>query len=364
MTDFFSLACVGDIMCGDSFYTLGQGVSSNIDKYGDKFLHTKIKNVFDNHDLVIGNIECPLSDIRRNDFKLRSLHMRGRAHYAKHLTNWGIKVANLASNHILEHGNEAAVDTITNLENVGIKTIGSAQNNDFKEGLKIVEIYSHGIPLVFIGVCLRQEKYAYYGGATNSQIIEAIKLLSEQGKIVCVSLHWGNEFINRPSLEQKKFGHKLIDAGAKVVHGHHPHVVQGIEEYKHGLIAYSLGNFMFDSFYDDCRWSMILSLKINKSQVLEWKCLPIELDHEHRPHIAQGQRRNELESEINYRCSLLQYEISDEQYEDQYNKDVISLNVDFRKLLRKHLLINIFKMKPIFWPQVFIRPIQRRLGLW
>jgi gamma-polyglutamate biosynthesis protein CapA len=364
MEEFLSLACVGDIMCGDSFYALGQGVSSNIDKYGDQFLHTKIKNVFDDHDLVIGNIECPLSDIGRNAFNLRSLHMRGRARYAGNLADWGIKIANLANNHILEHGNEAAIDTAANLENAGIKTIGSSKNHDFKEGSKIVEICSHGIQLVFIGACLRREKYAYYGGATTSQVIDVVKLLSGQGKVVCVSLHWGNEFINRPSLEQKKIGHNLIDAGASVILGHHPHVVQGVEEYKHGLIAYSLGNFMFDSFYDDCRWSIILSFKINKRQVLEWKYLPIELDHEHRPLIAQGQRKNELESEVDYRCSLLQYETSDEQYDNQYNKDVAFLNDDFRKQLRKYLLKNIFKMKPVFWPQVLMRPVQRRLGWW
>lgn len=364
MAGMLSIACVGDIMCGDSFYALGHGVSSSIDKYGDDFLPAEIKNIFGEHDLVIGNTECPLSDIGRNDFKLRSLHMRGRANSAKLLAGWGISVANVANNHILEHGYDAAVDTAANLENAGIKTIGSAENRDFKKGLQVAEISKNGISIVFIGVCLRQEKYAFDGGATPSQIIDAVKSFSQQGKVVCVSMHWGNEFIERPSRQQKELGHRLVEAGAMVVLGHHPHVVQGVEAYQHGLIAYSLGNFIFDSFYADCRWSMILSIKFNAKQVVKWSYTPIELDNEHRPNIAIGPRKDDLDVEIAHRCGLLQNEISSDLYEKQYLCDVKKLDNEVRVQLRKHLRKSILKMKPVFWPQIFMRPIKRRLGVW
>jgi len=100
------IAFVGDVMCGDSFSLLGWGTASCIDKHGTGFLPEKIRQIFKAHDMVFCNVECVLSDVGRDEKSLRSLHMRGRSRTAKYLADWGVTVAHLANNHILEHGLE------------------------------------------------------------------------------------------------------------------------------------------------------------------------------------------------------------------------------------------------------------------
>ena len=81
------------------------------------------------------------------------------------------------------------------------------------------------------------------------KICEDVAFLKNSVDFVIVSLHWGTEHYLYPSTEQISMGHAIVDAGASVVIGHHPHVVQGYERYKNGLIFYSLGNFVFDDLY-------------------------------------------------------------------------------------------------------------------
>ena len=82
----------------------------------------------------------------------------------------------------------------------------------------------------------------------SEEIIADIQTARQQGGLVFVSLHWGVEYQHQPQESQRQLAHQLIDAGADVIIGHHPHCIQGVEVYRGGLIAYSLGNFVFDQF--------------------------------------------------------------------------------------------------------------------
>lgn len=358
------IACVGDIMCGDSFYNLGAGVASCLERYGASFLRKEIVDFLCEHDAVLGNVECSLSDKGRKDYALRSVHMRGSPQAAAYLAGWGLTIANVANNHILEHGYDAAIDTVRNLRRVGIKTIGTGGDGFFRSGMQIEQIEFGGHVLAFMGMCLRRERYAYDGGSKAQEIIKQVKTLRAQGKIVCISVHWGDEFMDRPSLEQKQMAHSLVEAGATVVIGHHPHVVQGVERYKGGLVAYSLGNFIFDSFLSDCRWSMILSLNLAGAELLGWDFVPIEMDEHHRPLLAVGNRRRELTKEIEHRCDLLESEATKHEYQKEYETDFSARDAQSRSELRRQLRRTSLQMRPIYWPQILFRPIQRRLGIW
>jgi len=358
------IACVGDIMCGDSFYAMGYGVASSLDKYGNRFLPSEIVDILSGHDVVLGNVECPLSDKRRKNYVLRSLHMRGRPESAGYLAGWGLTVANVANNHILEHGYEAAIDTVHNLQKAGIITIGAGKDKLFQNGLQIEEITCGDSVLAFVGVCLCREKYAFNGGAELEEIVEAIKTLSRDDKIVCISIHWGDEFMDRPSIRQKQISQVMTEMGAKVIIGHHPHIVQGIETINGGLVAYSLGNFIFDSFLGYTKWSVILSVTMSGKEIIQWESIPIEKDNEHRPQLAIGEGRNRLEREIRHRCDLLVPETSDDRYKEQYKSDFTSRDVNARRKLYFELLKKTLLCNPVYWPQVLWRPIQRRMGIW
>ena len=358
------IACVGDIMCGDSFYAIGHGVASSLERLKENFLCSEIVELLRSHELVMGNVECVLSDVGRADHTLRSIQMRGRPECAGYLADWGITVAHVANNHILEHGYGAARDTVDQLHNAGIKTVGSGRDGTFEPGAQIAEIECSGHSISVIGVCFSEEKYAFNGGSNLDETIETIKSLYLNDRVVIVSVHWGDEFIDRPSFEQRQIAQEFINAGATLVIGHHPRVVQGIEHRDGRLVAYSMGHFIFDSVIEDTRWSIILSLTISGRDVVHWEYVPIILNEEHHPLFVTGDRKKMLVREVNRRCDLLKTDMSTKLYQDQYHSDLKNLKNRAKRRLRSELLTEILRINPLFWPQILYRPIQRRRGIW
>jgi len=357
------IACVGDTMCGDSFYNMGMGVASSLDKYQDTFLSRDIVDILSEHDLVLCNIECVLSDIGRNENSLRSLHMRGRSKTAGYLAKWGVKIAHVANNHILEQGFEAAVDTVQQLEKVGIKVIGTGNDNKFHPSIKPLSITFGTQSISIIGACFHNGKYAF--NSNLNTVIQTINDEAAKGNLVIVSVHWGDELIDRPSLWQKQVVQQLVNAGASLVLGHHPHVVQGIDSADNFLVAYSLGNFIFDSHFKGTDWSMILSITISGRRIIRWQAIPIVRGKDYRPALSQGKEKDNLDREIRRRCDILCERIPNLQvYQDEYMSELKTLETKCRRQLWLHIIKNFPRYRPIFWPQILLRPIQRRLGIW
>jgi len=290
--------------------------------------------------------------------------MRGRPEAARYLADWGITVAHVANNHILEQGVEAAVDTVRQLEQAGIRTVGSGKDGVFRPGVQTAGVTLNNQTVSILGMCFLKEKYAYYGGAELNGLLDATSSLARQGKTVIVSLHWGNELIDRPNTQQRQIAQQLVRAGASLIVGHHPHVVQGIEKVNGRLVAYSLGNFIFDSFLSRTKWSVILSITMSGKEIIQWDYIPIENDKKHRPKFAQGKQEIELKEEIQRRCDLLQSKIPREQYEKQYESEFRFLDSMARHKLWLELAKRMPTLRFIYWPQLLLRPIQRRLGIW
>ncbi len=365
MTDgTIQIACVGDVMCGDSFYALGHGVASAMQKHGDAFLGPEIVELLRQQDLVFFNMESVLSDIGRQEHSLRRLHMRGRPAAATHLARWGLTCANVANNHILEQGPACAADTVHHLRQAGIHVAGAGRNESFEPGVQIADIEIRGGKLAVLGLCLLEEKYAYAGGQTLEKTVDTVRALSQDGRIVVVSAHWGAELMDRPTPEQRSIAGRLADAGASLVVGHHPHVVQGVEFQGACLVAYSLGDFIFDSFWPDSCWSGIVTLKLRAGRVTSWEFIPVLRDVEHRPFLATGSRRDELRTEMKRRCALLQDPDDSPQQRAHYETERVAADLASRRQLWFRLLRTLPCMKPVYWPQVFARPVARRLRRW
>ena len=167
-----------------------------------------------------------------------------------------------------------------------------------------------------------------------------------------------------PSVEQIRAAEALTGAGAKMVIGHHPHVVQGIEMCRGGLVAYSLGNFIFDSFFSDCCWSIILSVNVIDGEVVDCSFTPIEIYRQHRPVLTRAERYKELAREVKRRCELLKTKSAVSEYQKRYEADLKARGAQVRKSLRQKLCRTMSDVKAIYWPQILFRPIQRRLGIW
>ena len=99
----------------------------------------------------------------------------------------------------------------------------------------------------------------------------------QQADVVVVSFHWGRESTTELRYYQPQLGHVAIDAGAALVLGHHPHILQGVERYKDGLIFYSLGNFAFGSYSQRARRSAIAEITLRDKRLLQARLLPLNV---------------------------------------------------------------------------------------
>ena len=134
-------------------------------------------------------------------------------------------------------------------------------------------------PMDWIVLKKDQPAIAFYD---SSRAIEAVENLKKKADVVIVSLHWGNEYHKKPNRRQKRIAHQLIDAGADLILGHHPHVLQPIEEYQNGIIVYSLGNFVFDQRKKETRKSMRFRAMLSTQGVEEFSTLPVQIT-DYRP---------------------------------------------------------------------------------
>ncbi|MCE5187079.1 MAG: CapA family protein [Planctomycetaceae bacterium] len=367
MNEPIRLAFVGDIMCGDSFSLLGRGTAAMIDLYGRRFVDQRIAELLRWHDLVLGNIECVLSDAGRRENSLRRMHMRGRPSTCDLLSQWGVTVANVANNHILEQGRPAATDTVSNLKNANITVIGAGTHEQFGEGFSLVEKQIKGTSVFLGGICLRQERYAYNGGAGLSQVTAAVQELrnSHPRAVIVLSVHWGDEYMDYPSLAQRQTAKQLIDAGANCIIGHHPHVVQGLDWDERKLVAYSLGNFIFDGFAPATGWSFILSVTMQGRTIQTVETIPIERQNDFRPALADRKKAQRYQTMLSLRNTLCREPIDNPaDYECDYQAKVRALCQSRRRNLWRALARRFFGFRPVFWPQLLFRPVQRRLGVW
>jgi len=320
--------------------------------------------VFRAHDAVLCNVECVLSDVGRKERSLRSLQMRGRARTAKYLAQWGITAAHLANNHILEHGVEAARDTARNLEQAGIQVVGAGPEGSFDARVTATRMLVNQVPLSIVGACFHPGGYAFRP-ATFELVLETVRTEAREGQVVIVSAHWGDELIDRPNLWQQCAARDFIQAGARLVAGHHAHVFQGVYREKGSLVAYSLGDFIFDHEFGPTKWTAILSVSIGAEGVLEWTAIPVRTGSDYRPALAHGEDEATLRREIARRCDLVaEMPQEPELYEQAYCRELKSLDDAGRRQMWKTFLKDWRRHRPLFWPQALLRPVRRRLGIW
>lgn len=194
------------------------------------YFFQNVQPVFAQDDLTIVNMEGTLTEETTREPK--QFAFKGDAEYAKILTAGAVEAANLANNHSFDYGKKSYEDTITALEAEGISSFGY-------ERTAVMDI--KGVKVGLAGVYELAEHID-----CKQDLLDNIASLKEQGaQIIIVSFHWGQEKENVPSDVQVELAHAAVDNGADLVLGHHPHVLQGIEEYKGKNIVYSLGNFCF-----------------------------------------------------------------------------------------------------------------------
>lgn len=234
------LSFVGDCSIGDSeqFTTYQDSYHNTIDEKGYAWPFSLVKDYLAADDLTIANLEAVLTTKLAHTDKLYNL--KAAPDHVNILTEGSIEIVNTVNNHCMDFHRNGYVDMLEHLDNAGVDHFGSVyttQPDGFDE-LAVQEI--DGIRIGFMGFSYPQE-------SDKKKIANRVKILKEeQGcDLVVVSLHWGRETQNTPDSGQIAYAKVVIDSGADVVWGHHPHVIQPINFYKGKPIMYSTGNFTF-----------------------------------------------------------------------------------------------------------------------
>lgn len=201
-------------------------------------------------DLTFGNLETPISD-RGTRWPNKKYHFLAKPESADALKNSGFDVVSLANNHTLDFGYEAFDDTMKLLTEREIVGVGGGANWEEATAVRYVEKNGHKLAFIAqsqitpIEFAAKEDKAGNFYRQELDVMLERIAEAKQEADFVIVSMHWGKEYSYDANGRQINEAHQLIDAGANVVLGHHPHRIQGIEFYKDSLIAYSLANFVF-----------------------------------------------------------------------------------------------------------------------
>jgi len=285
-----TMLAVGDIM-------LDRGVEHMIKKEGKgsfKYPFLKIKDVFEESDLVFGNLEGPISDKGKKVGSIYSFRMDPKS--LEGLKFAGFDVLSLANNHMFDYERLALKDTMKRLSEAEINYAGAGTTGKEAFSVRILEVKRTKIGfLAYTNLGPKSWKaegersgIAWIGDQDIAEIKKDIEKAKKEVDILIVSLHAGKEYTTDLTDFQVKFSKSCIGAGADMVLGHHSHVIQKLEKYKNGWVAYGLGNFIFDqSFSEETMEGGLLEVIIINGKIREVNLKKVEISESFQPSLKR-----------------------------------------------------------------------------
>ncbi|MDH4330039.1 MAG: CapA family protein [Candidatus Moranbacteria bacterium] len=255
-----SVLFVGDMM-------FDRWIRQVTERKGIDFVLGGVDRVLEKNDLVVGNLEGPITG---NESVSVGTEFGSRENYiftfppetASNLQKKNIRLVSLGNNHIWNFGTDGLAETKKHLSNAGVEFFGDTG----EDGERFVVREINGIKIAFVNF----NQFARKGRENVMGDLEAVKSLKPD--FVVVYAHWGKEYEGRPEEETVALARAFVDDGADAVIGSHPHVVQTKEEYKEKMIYYSLGNFVFDQYFEDeTQRGMIVEVEFDSSGKLNFQ---------------------------------------------------------------------------------------------
>jgi len=303
------IKAVGDIGTGNSIAE-GIGVLAIARKYGCDFLFHNIVSELKRSDLLLGNLEGSLSKFS----KIKEMRLCGLPEMASSLRRVGFDVLSVANNHVLDHGPEIFKETITHCCEAGLLICGlrgmsryysepvilerkglrigilaynwvSSENNSYA-GDYIAQVYDGLVNYTWNRDKRKDDETRRFLEKRNKYVIKDIRELRENVDIIIIMPHWGYEWTIYPPYGVVLEARSFIDAGADIILGSHPHIPQGIELYNNKIIAYSLGNFLFDGTSTEYRHGMIFNYNFSQDVNPKYELIFIQGDRYSRPSLA------------------------------------------------------------------------------
>ena len=279
------LMAVGDIMLGRS---VGKRLEKTNGGYNTAF--SDVTGLLKQGDIVFANIEAPMTENMHSLSKDKKIILKSSPKCIDALKFAGFNLFSLANNHMLDYYDTGLFDTMNLLDQNGFEYSGAGKN--LEEARKPAIIEKNGIRMGLLSYT-DMAQYIYAGNPSISyaadtdkvgvapriyeSIREDIARLREQVDLVAISLHWGVEESFTVTPEQVEFAHKLLDGGADIILGHHPHQFHGIEIYKGKPILYSLGNFIFDQNDPENMETFIIEMNFEGVLLKSLEAVPVRI---------------------------------------------------------------------------------------
>ena len=314
-TETVSIVAAGDVM-------LGSWVQNVILENGWDYPFRNIDSILTQADIVFANLEAPFGTKDSAAFE-KTYTFQVAPDLVKVLTAGKINVVSVANNHIFDFGVEDLFETMTLLNQNNIQYSGAGKNlpearqpaRMEAKGKKIaVACYSLTFPEEFwatdttAGTCFPFDTFFY----------DDLRKFKAENDLVIVSFHWGGELLQYPKPYQLELAHNAIKVGADLVIGHHPHVVQGIELYRGKMIVYSMGNYIFGSYSESVKESMLLKFYFGTNGLSACKIYPLNVynkEVEFQPQLLTEQNKqtfleglNQISLELNNQRSIISHD--------------------------------------------------------
>lgn len=304
-----TISAVGDV-------SLARELVSRMEANGGDYPYALITQ-FITGDIGLANLEGAMTD--RGEPWRKGYTFRTPPRFTPGLANAGFDVVSLANNHSMDYGQVGLLDTISALDAAGVEYIGAGADDTRAHAPVVVE--ANGLRVAFLGYVATPDEGARFSisewaagpdapgvaYASNAAIAAGVAAAREMADFVIVVVHAGTEYQNAPDAEQQRIAAAAMAAGADAYIGAHAHVVQPVEHRDGQLIAWGLGNFIFD--LDDVdlanipvpRVSLVLNITLTKDAgVTSWEAVPVTLDAD------QDRPRPATESEAAVLRALLQ----------------------------------------------------------
>lgn len=280
------------------------GLRDTMNKQGFYSPVEQLNPLFEEADFRMINLETPVSATDEGIDKIKPYVFNAKPEELKVLDFLQVNLVFLANNHSMDYGKKGLEETFANLKKFNIVSVGAGSNIaeaikpfSFSNPYGSFEVYSQsaiGEPRLF--ATNNSPGAAYF---TPEKLASSIDKSSKANRLV--SVHWGIEYRPDPTKGQIIQAKTLIDAGFTAVIGHHPHIPQGIQKYKNGIIFYSLGNFIFGSRNQYLNHNIAALLHFRNNKLVLCEIIPIfgkfqKSDHIIRP--LEGDEANEFLMEI------------------------------------------------------------------
>jgi capsule synthesis protein PGA_cap len=270
------------VMVGDT--SMARGVETATEAYGMDFPLSKVSPWLRAADLSVGNYEGVIAADGVGKVRVPGYRLRAKPEAASALMRGGFTLFNLANNHTMDYGPESLKSTLESLHAVGIQTVGAGPSGP--EARNPVVMTVRGVKIVWLSFTTVPDhsepeadsetswSRSWFGPTyARDKLTEMVKAALPLGDVLIVQFHWGNEYIPCPQDWQLDLARAAIRAGAALVVGHHPHIVQPYETFLNGFVAYSLGNFLFDQPQEP---GLALWIRLDKQGVIDVHGLPVK----------------------------------------------------------------------------------------